>query len=73
MITDLDAQIKKMLNDYSVLNKSKNELFEKTMQDINKIEDKEAAAFLSQSIKDAKNGKLDIAGFIKSSEKFKTL
>lgn len=73
MITDLDAQIKKMLKDYSSLNKSNNELFEKQMHEIEKIEDKEAAAFLKESIKNAKSGKLDIKGFLESSKKFNTL
>jgi len=70
---ELIEQLNKMLKDYSVLNKSNNESFEKTMKDIDKIEDKEASAFLKESIKDAKSGKLDIAGFIKSSEKFNKL
>jgi uncharacterized protein YbcV (DUF1398 family) len=60
----LEEQLNKMLGDYSTLNESNNALFDKTMKDIDKIKDEDQAAFLKQSLSDAKSGKLDINSFL---------
>lgn len=71
MVKDSSEQLKKMLNDYSKLNDSNNKSFEETMQEIDKIGNKEHSSFLRQSAIDAKNGKLDVNQFIENAKKLK--
>jgi len=54
-----------MMDDYSNLNKSKEDLFNKSMKDIDKLKNKEHASFLKESLIGAKSGELDINSFLK--------
>jgi hypothetical protein len=61
----LQEQLNKMMDDYSNLNKSKEDLFNKSMKDIDKLKNKEHVSFLKESLIDAKSGELDINSFLK--------
>jgi hypothetical protein len=61
----LQEQLNKMMDDYSNLSKSKEDLFNKSMKDIDKLKNKEHASFLKESLIDAKSGELDINSFLK--------
>ena len=60
----IEEQLKKMLDDYSDLNKSKEELFDKTLKDIDKLEDNDHSSLLKNSLIEARNGTLNIKGFL---------
>lgn len=60
----VNDQLNKMLNDYSDLSKSNEELFNKTLKDVDNIQNKEHASFLKESLSKAKSGELDINSFL---------
>jgi len=61
----LQDQLNKMLNDYTSLSKSNEEMFGKTMKDIEKLPNKKEAVFFREALIDAKAGKLNVSDFLK--------